>query len=146
MQISIPKELQFVEASRGYFSTDNSTLVANIDTLNSQEEGSVRVTVKVSPDAQIGKIVVVTANLAYTIVGTKTQQEVFAYTKNTVQDAGVIQQGALAFLFGGSFFPNTLLGWLLLILIITLVVLAVRKAYYGPRTIAVPQNIENNHL
>ncbi|MFA5095500.1 MAG: thrombospondin type-1 domain-containing protein [Candidatus Paceibacterota bacterium] len=137
LQIAIPKELQFVEASRGYFSSDNSTLVANIDTLNSQEEGSVRVTIKVTTDAQVGKIVVVTANLAYTIVNTKTQEEVFAYAKNTVQDTGTIQQGALAFLFGNSFFPSTLIGWLLLILIITLVVLAARKAYYGPRALAV---------
>jgi hypothetical protein len=132
LQISIPKELEFMEASRGYFSTENSVVVVNIGDLNPQEEGSIHVTVKVTTSAQTGKIIVITANLAYTISSTGVQEEIFAYAKNTVENGETVQQGALAFLFGdGSFLPSTLLGWLLLILIITLVVLAARKTYYG---------------
>jgi len=146
LQISIPKELEFMETSRGYFSTENSTVVVNIGYLNPQEEGSVRVTVRVTTDAQIGKIVVVTANLAYTIIDNNTQEEVFAYAKNTIEDRGTIQLGALAFLFGNGFLPNSILGWLLLILLIILIILAVRRAYYGPRTVFIPQNIDKDHI
>jgi hypothetical protein len=42
-----------------------------------------------------------------------------------------IQQGALAFLFGNNFLPSTLISWLFLVLLVTLIVLAVRKAYNG---------------
>ena len=137
LRISIPKELEFIETSRGYFSTENSTVVVNIGNLDSQEEGSVNVRVRVTTDTQIGKIVVVTANLAYTIIDDNTQEEVFAYSKNTIEDRGVVQQGALAFLFGDGFLPNTLLGWLLIILLIVLLILAVRKAYYESKTLVV---------
>ena len=145
LQISIPKELEFLETNRGYFSPENSTTLANIDSLNSQEEGSVRIRIKVTTNAEVGKIIVVTANLAYTIVDSKTQEEVFAYAKNTIEGRAEIQQGALAFLFGDSFFPNTLLGWLLLILVITLLVLSARKVYYGPNAIAVPASAGKSH-
>ena len=151
LQILIPREFQFMETSRGYFSTADSTVVVNVGNLNPQEEGSVSVTVKVTTDAQLGKIVVVTANLAYTVIdnnnNNSTQEEVFAYSKNTIEeDNGQIQQGALAFLFGGGFLPNSLLGWLLLILLIVLLILAARKAYYGPtRTMIVSDHPDNNH-
>jgi len=68
--------------------------------------------------------------------------------KNTVKDEGTtqIQQGALAFLFGGNdFFPNTLLGWLLLILVIILLILAVKKAYYESRTVVASEKTEKKH-
>ncbi|MEK7088930.1 MAG: hypothetical protein AAB913_02250 [Patescibacteria group bacterium] len=68
--------------------------------------------------------------------------------KNTVKDEEItqIQQGALAFLFGGDdFFPNTLLGWLLLILVIILLILAVKKAYYESRTVVVSEKTEKKH-
>jgi uncharacterized repeat protein (TIGR01451 family) len=138
LQITIPKEFQFMEASRGYFSSDNSIVLANIGDLASKEEGNVNVRVTITTDAQTGKIVVVTANLAYT-TSTNTQGEIFAYTKNNVEDTSTtaVQQGGLAFLAGGNFFPNTLLGWLLLILVITLLVLAARKAYDGSNLVLV---------
>lgn len=51
-------------------------------------------------------------------------------TKDAVKDgATTIQQGAVAFLFGDGFLPNTLFGWLLIGLLVFLLVLAARKAY-----------------
>jgi hypothetical protein len=143
LRISIPRELEFLETSRGYFSTENSIVVANVGDLGKGEEGSVRIRVQVATDAPLGKIVVVTANLAYTIVDNGNQEEVFAYSKNTIEDGRNIQLGALAFLFGDGFLPNSLLGWLLLLLLIVLIVLAVRKAYYGPKAVFVPSSNPN---
>ncbi len=145
LQVAIPKELEFVETNRGYFSTDNGTVIANIGGLNSQEEGSVSIRIKVTTDAQTGKIVVITANLAYTRTDNNTQEEVFAYAKNTVQDSGAVQQGALAFLFGNGFLPTTLIGWLLLILLLTLVVLAVKKAYSEANFVLAPKSSTKSH-
>lgn len=142
LQISIPKELEFMEANRGYFSSENNTLVADIGNLNLKEEGEVRVAVKVTTKAEIGKIIVIKASLAHTTTNSNTQEEVFAYAKNIVEEGGTIQQGATAFLFGDSFLPDTLIRWFLLILVIILIVLAARKAYYGPKIILAPENSE----
>lgn len=137
LRVSIPKELEFMEASRGYYSTDNGTVVVNIGNLFPQEEGSIQITVKVSSSAQIGKIMVVTANIAYTISDDGNQEEVFAYSKNTVEE-GMNNLGAAA-LFGVDFLPTTLLGWLLLLLILILIILAIRWAYSRPnQTVIVP--------
>lgn len=145
LQVYIPKELEFIEASRGSFSSLNNILLSNIGNLNPGEEGSVMISVKVTSDAQIGKITVVTANMAYTVSSTGSQEEVFAYSKNTIEggtESG--QLGALALLFGNSFLPNNLIGWLLLILLLVLLILTARKAYYGPRT-AVATSIDKSH-
>ena len=140
LQISIPKELEFIEASRGTFSADSNIVIANIDSLKSKEESNVRIRVKVATDTVINKLVVIKADLVYTTVGNSTQEEIFAYTKNTIEDGGVtVQQGALALLAGGNFLPNTLLGWLLIGLLMLLIFLAVRKAYFEPKLIPVPE-------
>lgn len=144
LQVFIPKGLEFKEASRGTFSPENTTLVANIGDLKPQEEGSTRITVKVNGDVETNKIIVVTANLAYTVTDTNTQEEVFAYSTNTIEDV-VVSQGAAAFLFGTGFLPNNLIGWLLLILLVVLLVLAARKAYYGPAIIPATDTSKKGH-
>jgi hypothetical protein len=143
LQIYLPKELDFVGSSRGTFSTQNSTIVADIQNLAPQEEGNVLFTVKVNSDAETGKIIVTTANLSYTVSTTNAQAQVFAYSKNTIGDTNVTQLGALA-LFGSGFLPNTLLGWLILILLIVLIVLAVRKSYSGHNSMFVGGKVDND--
>lgn len=127
LTIALPKELQFLETNRGYFSAENNTVVVEIGNLFPNEEGTVVVRVGVKETAEIGKILVVTANLGYTSVSDNTQAEVFAYSKNEVILGGTQLAGAS--IFGGGFLPNTLLGWMLLILIIVLIILAARRAY-----------------
>ena len=146
LQVAMPKDLEFIEASRGSFSTDDRALIANIGSLAPQEEGVVRMRVKVSGDAEVNKIVVVSANMAYTIVDNNTQEEVFAYSTNNVSTNGNSdsQFGALAFLGGDGFLPSTLLGWLILIMLGTLLVLAVKKAYKGPAN-SNPTNVPSDH-
>ena len=138
LQIHLPKELRFVDTSRGYFSEENNTVVVNIGDLNVGESGSVIVTAEVTADAELGKVVVVAANLAYTIVRNENQEEVFAYSKNTIDTGTVLGASAI---FGNGFWPNSLLGWLLLLLLILLIILAARAGYNNTR----PQKVVNNH-
>ncbi|MBP9714947.1 MAG: DUF11 domain-containing protein [Candidatus Pacebacteria bacterium] len=138
LQIHLPKELRFVDTSRGYFSEENNTVVVNIGDLNVGESGSVVVTAEVTADAELGKVVVVAANLAYTIVRNENQEEVFAYSKNTIDTGTVLGASAI---FGNGFWPNSLLGWLLLLLLILLIILAARAGYNNTR----PQKVVNNH-
>lgn len=131
LTVLFPKELQFVETNRGYFSAENNTVVVNIGELSSLSEGSVTIKVNVTESAQEGKILVVTANLGYTIVESNAQEEVFAYSKNEVVATSADSSlTGLAF-FGAGFWPDTLIGWLLLILVIALIIFAIRKASGG---------------
>lgn len=129
LTVLFPRELEFVNTNRGYYSAENNTVVVSIGELNPGGEGSVTVKINVTPNAQEGKILVVTANLGYTIVTDNAQEEVFAYSKNeVVATTGENSSlGGLA-LFGSGFWPDTLIGWLLLLLVITLIVFAIRKA------------------
>ncbi|MFA7286004.1 MAG: hypothetical protein WC011_04160, partial [Candidatus Paceibacterota bacterium] len=142
LRVVLPKELTYVNASRGYFSEENNTVVVNIANLYPQEEGSVAVRVSVNTNAEIGKTIVVTANMVYTIVNTNVQEEVFAYSKNTVGVNNSSVAGAA--LFGNGFFPTTLIGWLVLLLIILLIVLAIRMAYMR-REVRVVDRSHINH-
>ncbi|HEU0086006.1 MAG TPA: hypothetical protein VFQ59_03585 [Candidatus Paceibacterota bacterium] len=130
IRTSIPKEFQFMETSWGFFSEENSLVITPVGDLYPGQEGSVRILVRVKEDAVMGKMVVVTANLAYTIVESGIQEETFAYSRNTIA-GGMIGLGA-ASIFGMGFLPNSLLGWLLLILIILLLVAAIRWLFTRP--------------
>lgn len=136
--VSMPNELQFVQTTRGDYSQLNNTVVANIGNLAPQEEGSIMVEARTVATAEIGKIIVVTAHAVYTILRENAQEEVFAYSKNTIGNnvGGSIAGAAI---FGGGFLPDTLAGWLLMLLIILLVVLAAKMAYNStrPKTIVV---------
>ncbi len=133
LQVALPAELDFLETTRGYFSSEDNTVVVSIGELVPGQEGSVLVTTRVLANSQLGKTIVVTGNLAYTYTGDDNfnyQEEVFAYSKNTLE-SGVNLQGAA--IFGTSFLPGTLAGWLLLLLFILLIILLARMAYYNTR-------------
>lgn len=128
LRVALPKELSFVSSSRGYWSEENNTVVVNIGNLLPGEEGSMRVTALVTRSAEVGKITVVTANIAYTINEDGSQEEVFAYSKNNIEDNRNVSLTGNA-LFGAGFWPTTLAGWLILLLLILLIILIIRLIY-----------------
>ncbi|MFA6258605.1 MAG: hypothetical protein WCX79_02805, partial [Candidatus Paceibacterota bacterium] len=139
LRVAIPGELEFVETTKGSYSEEDNMVVVGIGDLSQGEDGSVRITSVVKTSSEIGKTVVIPANLAYTISNTGEQEEVFAYSRNTIGEERLGGLGANA-IFGTGFLPNTLLGWLLLILLILLLVAAVRWLYEKSGTKAVPAN------
>ncbi len=94
-------------------------------------------------------ITYVNANIKSNTVNKNKVVTAVASTKNTPknsEEAIQIQQGALSFMFGGEdFLPNTLLGWLLLILLASLIIFAVRKAYYGQGVIPILESTSKKH-
>jgi len=127
LRVSIPKELEFLSTTNGYYSPESSTVVVNVGNLFPQQEGGLRITTRVLNTAQIGKLIVVTGNLPYTLVKDNSQEEVFAYSKSTVADGNINLSGAA--LFGAGFWPTSIFGWLLLLLLLLLLILAARMAY-----------------
>ncbi|MFA6077988.1 MAG: hypothetical protein WC724_03140 [Candidatus Paceibacterota bacterium] len=115
IRVVLPGELSFVDASRGYYNEKDRTLTVDLKTLEAGEAGSFTVETRVENSIESGKVVVVSVGMVYTRED-NTQEEAIAYvllSSDTNQSSG-----ALAPLFGSSFLPDTLLGWLLLILII----------------------------
>lgn len=115
IRVVLPGELSFVDASRGYYNEKDRTLTVDLKTLEAGEAGSFTVETRVENSIESGKVVVVSVGMVYTREN-NTQEEAIAYVllnSDTSQSSG-----ALAPLFGSSFLPDTLLGWLLLILII----------------------------
>ncbi|MBS3902894.1 MAG: hypothetical protein KGZ30_00755, partial [Anaplasmataceae bacterium] len=122
LQITLPGELRFLATSSGYYNNETRTVVVNIPSLQPQEEGSVAVRVAVDNTSEVGKVIAVTGNLAYTVVSSGSQEEVFAYSRNTI-DGGQVLAGAVAF---AGILPGTLIGWVLLLLAILLIILIIR--------------------
>jgi hypothetical protein len=117
VRVVLPGELSFVDASRGYYNLKDRTLTVDLKTLRAGESGSFTVEANVDNSIESGKVIVVSVDMVYTRQS-RVQEEAIAY----VLLNGDFNQSsrALAPLFGSGFFPNTLIGWLLLILIIFL--------------------------
>ncbi len=136
LKVSLPKELTFISTTRGYLAEDSNTIVLNIGNLYPQEEGSITVSARVSSTVETGKIIVVTGNVAYTIVSNNNQEEVFAYEKDTIEGGEVLGLQGMA-LFGSGFWPSSLIGWLILLLILLLIIFVTRMAYNRTRSTVV---------
>ena len=143
LRVGFPKELTFLQASRGYFSEIDNAVIVEIVNLAPGEEVSMVFTTRVRTDAQLGKVVIVAGSLVYSYTGDNgafAQEEVFAYSNHTIQ-GGLQLQGAAV--LGASYLPSSLLGWLLLLLIILLIILLARMAYNSTRphtVIVTPEN------
>ena len=126
VQVLLPRELSFMSTTRGYFSEVNNAIVVDLGNVFADEDGSFIITAGVNSNAEIGKLVVTTANLAYTHSDDGTQEDVFAYSKQTIAERFNLAGGAI---FSGGFWPTTLLGWLFLLLLLLLLLLIAREIY-----------------
>jgi uncharacterized repeat protein (TIGR01451 family) len=140
LQIILPSEVTYL------YSTNTTgrqpqilgnTLIFSQGNLAAKATGTVNVRVKVKETAQIGTLLNFPAILSYT-TPSGAVQSVSANATATVSDLCSkkdddkkdVNLGAAAFLSGGIW-PNSLLGWLLLILFIIILLLLV-KAIVGP--------------
>ncbi len=128
LRVVHPKELTFVNASRGDYEVVDRALTLPLGELTAGESGSVVVRVRVNNEAVRGNVAVLTAQVVYTNTVTKAQEDAIAYSLITVSDDCPNVLGASAFGIG-SFFPTTLLGWLVLILIILALIVLGRQLY-----------------
>ncbi len=128
LQVNHQKELVFINATRGDYSASERALTVGIGRLEPQEEGRVRIRGRIISDAQLGELVVTTATVVYTNPSSRAQEDAIAYSLTTITDDCPNGFGASA-LFGGSFLPDTLLEWLILILIILALIVLGRQLY-----------------
>jgi hypothetical protein len=139
LNVILPEGVVFRQSTQGVLTTNN-TIVANLGTINSLQEGTVVIQGYVDT-ATAGSTLVATATVAFT-APSGAQDSAIAYAVNTV----MLQRSNLAglALFGVGFFPGTLLGWVILIAVIILLILLFRR-FAGRQTVVVNNNHDNNH-
>ena len=123
--IQLPKEIDFNESNFGKQGSDN-TVTFEPGILVPNQISSFTVKGKVNSKAEDKSILVTTAVMSYNLTGSTTEKDEISYATNHV----VLGIGLAAnSVFGTSFLPSTLLGWLALMLVILALVTVSRKIF-----------------
>lgn len=135
LHIDIPKDVEFRNTSMGIYNSADRTLTLDIGTLIPSQEGQLNFTGIVLRSAIDRDLLVTTATIGYKSPTTTAQESAIAYELNNTGNCPRTNLAGLA-LFGGDFFPTTLIGWLLLILVILALIYVVRRLYQRTRPVA----------
>jgi uncharacterized repeat protein (TIGR01451 family) len=128
LNVALPTDVTFSQATNGVFSEPSNALQVLVGTLVKNQSGTVMLEGKLRCGAHDNDLIVATSTIAFTIPG-GAQDDAIAYASATVnRDASFLAGLAL---FGDGFFPTTLVGWLLLILIILVLIYIARRMYVG---------------
>jgi uncharacterized repeat protein (TIGR01451 family) len=135
VKVTLPSEVLFVSSTAGNYDMDTRTLILNQDTIDPYTEGAIIITASVANDAPIGKTVIANAYVAYTVPGTKTEDEVTAYVIGSIvpvtdmahQDTGA--KKVIGTNTGKSFMPTSLIEWLALLAILFIIFILGRSIY-----------------
>ena len=129
LRITHPKELTFLASTQGRYEIVDRVVTVDIGDVAPNQSGIVTLTLKVNSDAIRGNLAVTTATVVYTNPNTRGQEDATAYSLINVSDDCPTASTLGASAFGTSFLPNTLLEWLLLILVILGLIILARQLY-----------------
>ncbi len=135
LKVTFPSLISFSQSSTGIYDIVAKDLTVRLGTLDKNEEGTMNIiTTALDPLGTNGSAVT-TATMVFTLPSSA-QDEAIAYAFNTVSPNSNLAGLAL---FGTGFFPNTLVGWIILILIIALIIALARRLYSTkPRPVPPP--------
>lgn len=125
LRVALPKEMDYVGGTMGSYDVVDKTITVPLGNLLPAAEGSLQFTAHVNQTAMPGTLAVTTATVVYTNSATHAQEDAIAYSLVTVTNDCPALLGASV--FGLSFLPHTLLGWLLLILVILALIVVARQ-------------------
>jgi hypothetical protein len=131
LQFTNPAEITYLTASRGNYDVVTRTMTIALGNVAPNEQGFITVHARINDTAVRGNLAVATASVVYTNSKTHAQEDATAYSLITVSNDCPNGLGASTFGFG-SFLPNTLLGWLLLILVILALIVLARQFQKKP--------------
>ncbi len=134
IKVVLPAEITKVMATTGTFDENTHTLTINQNGIDAYSEGAVTITGTIATDAPLGKTIVTTAYVVYTVPGTHVQDEVTAYVVGSITPVDTIAKtdtGAKKVVGSGDrgFMPATLVEWLALIAIIAIIFILARSIY-----------------
>ncbi|MFA6585961.1 MAG: hypothetical protein WCS86_02250 [Candidatus Paceibacterota bacterium] len=152
LQMILPYEVNYISSTPSNPNISGNNLIFNLGTLKANGQGTVTVRVRVRDNIPAGTNLNFPAILSYIdpsgqpqSVNANVSAQVWS-EPTTTEENNTTPLGALALLAGSGFLPNTLLGWLLIILFLVLLALAIRKAYYGSqRMVVAPEETSKKH-
>lgn len=130
LQVILPQHVAYTNSSRGTYAMESHTLNVQLETLTPNAEGVVYLQGRVISLPLNRAQIVTTALLNYTNPN-GSQEDAMAYVLNRDDGANINTNLTANALFAGGFFPTTLCGWLLLIIILILIALLIRWLIAG---------------
>jgi hypothetical protein len=133
-KVTIPEEFALLSATAGAYDKDTHTITVPVLSLDAGTQGSITWKVKVANDAPIGKAVVTTGYVDYTVPGTDgvtpVQDEVTAYVIGSIMPGGDAASATSSDMQSNrTFLPDTLIEWFALFAIILILMILGRSVY-----------------
>lgn len=132
LHIDIPKDLEFRSSSSGVYNKADNTITINVGTLNPDQAGTVSFDGLVLSSAANRDLLVVPATLSFENPNNGARETAVAYGLATTQNC--LRNNLAGFAFGSGFFPNTLIGWLILALVLAALIYFIRRWFMAPTT------------
>lgn len=126
LHIDIPKDVEFRSTGAGVYNKADNTITINVGTLNPEQSGVISFDGVVLDSAANRDLLVVPATLSFENPNNGARETAVAYGLATTQNC-VRNNNLAGFAFGSGFFPNTLIGWLILILVLLTLVYIIRR-------------------
>lgn len=130
LEVNFPAQMTITDTDRGAIETNKSAVVYQISSLTAHETGNMTISGTVNSGLKDGDPVVAQAVMAFENPKTTATENAIAYDADTFSLATGSVLGAS--IFGLGFLPNTLAGWLIIILIILIIVLIARHFWNRP--------------
>ncbi len=136
LRLDLPREVDFMFSNPNNPMVSGNTLIFSLGTLPANGQGTVTVRVRVREDAPAGALLNFPAVLSYTdpagfpqSVSANVSAQVWSNPNPTIEERTVIPLGASV--FGAGFWPASLFGWLLFLILILVLVMLVRALFTG---------------
>ncbi len=124
LEVNFPEQMKVIDTDRGLIERNTKTVIYEIDSLDIKETGEMTILTETGSGLRDGDPVVAQAIMAFENPKTTATENAIAYDADEFSNADSSVLGAS--LFGLTFFPTSLAGWLLVILIILLIVILAR--------------------
>lgn len=143
LNVILPKGLVYQHSSNGVPTTDNTVTVI-LGTVMPGQSGTLFISTMAETTITDANNMVAEAVLAFT-APSGAQDSAIAYALNNWNGNMHLGNNNLAglALFGGGFFPTSLLGWILLIVVLLLIIFVARYFFYATKPVAKPAE---NHV
>lgn len=142
LEVSLPDEIDFIDTTEGEYSVSDHSIILELGDLEINEEDEFFIDGEVIRKAIPRDLLVTDAVMAFENPSNGATEDATAYALITVRDRSNLVGLAL---FGDGFWPDTLIEWLLLIIIILALVYLARRLYEGKRTVIVERNDLGNN-
>lgn len=124
LEIRFPDQMVVVDTDKGSIAHDGHSVIVEVASLGSLETGDMTVTTAIKGNLKDGDPVVAQAVMAFENPKTSATENAIAYDSDQFSTRNATGLGAS--LFGLSFLPGSLAGWLIILLIILLIIVLAR--------------------